>query len=133
MNMWRAKVEVPEPDEFMIHSSGSEEDSSLQSATSEEESEEEEEEAKPPPKAKKAPKAKTAPKTTPARSETAALTGSLAPFSTLSCRRSHDPVLSSAWELHGRLVTYKWKQLLWMMRAREAMWEEGRRWRWNPR
>ena len=105
MNMWRAKVEVPEPepDEFMIHSLGSEEDSSLQSAASEEESEEEEEEAKPPPKAKKVPKAKTAPETTPARSETAALTGSLAPFSTLSCRRSHDPVLSSAWELHAQI------------------------------
>ena len=126
-SQWRVKEE--EPDEFMVHSSGSEE------LSPEEEEEEAEEEAsnspmtspsgrlKPPPKAKKA----------PARSETAALTGHLAPFSTLSCRRSHDPVLSAAWELHGRLVTFKWKQFLWMLRVYEGMWQEGRRWRRNPR
>ena len=27
-------------------------------------------------------------------------------------------------------MTYKWKQLLWMLRARESL---GRRWRGNPR
>jgi hypothetical protein len=122
------REQVPEPDQYMIHDSDSEEldDSPLQSAASEdvsEEEEEEEEEAPPPKPPKPSPKR-------PARSETAALTGHLAPFSTLSCRRSHDPVLSAAWELHGRLVTFKWKQLLWMLRAREAL---GRRWRRNPR
>ena len=137
--MWQAQVEEPEPDEYMIHSSGSEALLSAEEEAEEEEEEEEEEEAKPPPKAKKAPKAKASPKpktaskARPARSEMAALTGQLAPFSTLSCRRSHDPVLSTAWELHGRLVTFKWKQFLWMARVREAVWQEGRRWRRNPR
>ena len=54
------------------------------------------------------------------RQREAGLTGLEAPFSTLSLRRSADPVLSMAWELHGWMVTLKWKMLVWLARARAA-------------
>ena len=60
------------------------------------------------------------------RQREAGLTGLEAPFSTLSLRRSADPVLSMAWELHGWMVTLKWKMLVWLARARAA---QGRRFR----
>ena len=66
----------------------------------------------------------------PRRTTHAALTGSEAPFPILGLLRSHDPVLSTAWELHGRLVVFKWKQLLWGLRARRAL---GKAWRRNCR
>ena len=66
----------------------------------------------------------------PKRQAYAALTGSEAPFPILGLLRSHDPVLSTAWELHGRLVVFKWKQLLWGLRARRAL---GKTWRRNCR
>ena len=64
------------------------------------------------------------------RQKNAALTGSEASFPILGLIRSHDPVLSTAWELHGRLVVYKWKQMLWGLRAKKA---QGREWRRNCR
>ena len=45
--------------------------------------------------------------------------------------RSHDVVCNMAWELHGRLVTFKWKQLLWGLRAMAAFrgkWRRNCRW-----
>ena len=64
----------------------------------------------------------------------AALTGSEAPFPILGFLRSHDPVLNTAWELHGRMVVFKWKQLLWGLRACRAMgktWQRNCRWNAN--
>ena len=49
------------------------------------------------------------------------ITGRESHFATLSLRRSHDPILSMAWELHGRLVVFKWKQFLWGLRVRRAV------------
>lgn len=59
-----------------------------------------------------------------------ALSRVLGNFSTLSMRSSKDPVCSVAWEFHGRLVTFKWKQTLLQVRAWAAI---GPRWRRNPR
>lgn len=42
-------------------------------------------------------------------------------------------MLNMAWELHGRLVVHKWKQIVWMLRAR-AVFERSRiEWRRHPR
>lgn len=64
------------------------------------------------------------------RSQQAVLTGSEANFSTLSLQRSHDPVLCIAWEIHGRPVTVKWKQMLVGLRVLHSTWGRMRR---NPR
>ena len=74
--------------------------------------------------------AATRAKAAPKRKQKAAVTGQLADFPTLGMLRSHDVVCNMAWELHGRLVTFKWKQFLWGLRALAAL---GLRWRRHPR
>jgi hypothetical protein len=78
-------------------------------------------------KAKAEPKAKAAPRPP---SRTAALTGVDARFPILGFKRSMDAALNVAWELHARLVTFKWKVLLLGLRMRQAI---GARWRRNTR
>ena len=50
-----------------------------------------------------------------------------AAFQTLDLERSHDLVFNMSFEIAARLTTFKWKQLLLMLRARAAVGE--RRWR----
>ena len=50
-----------------------------------------------------------------------------AAFQTLALERSHDLVFNMSFEIAARLTTFKWKQLLLMLRARAAVGE--RRWR----
>ena len=58
-----------------------------------------------------------------------AVTGEEANFPTLGLQRSADPVLNMALEVHGRMLVFKWKQLVWMLRARQAMDAFNRTWR----
>ena len=50
-----------------------------------------------------------------------------AAFQTLGLERSHDVIFNTNFEISARLTTFKWKQLLLMLRARQAVGE--RRWR----
>ena len=67
------------------------------------------------------------------RAQHARLTGAQAPFPLLGFRRSRDPVLNMAWELHARLVVHKWKQLVWMLRVRLVFERSRIEWRRPPR
>ena len=54
----------------------------------------------------------------------AALTGEDTPFPIFGVLRSHDVICNVAWELHGRLIVFKWKQMTWGLRALCAhMWQ----------
>ena len=66
----------------------------------------------------------------PRRAKVSALTGEDAPFPAFGFLRSHDVVLNTAWEIHGRLVVFKWKQLTWGLRM---LWAHKGRWKRNPR
>ena len=57
-----------------------------------------------------------------------AITGSKAVWGTLSFQRSHDPVMNQAYVMHARCVTHKWKQLCWMVRARDAFAWSAKTW-----
>ena len=59
-----------------------------------------------------------------------ALTGEDAPFPVFGFLRSHDVVLNTAWEVHGRLVVFKWKQMTWGLRM---LWAHKGRFKRNPR
>ena len=50
-----------------------------------------------------------------------AVTGLEAEFPAVAMTRSYDPVYNMSWILHGRLAVHKWKQLMWMLRAKNAM------------
>ena len=49
------------------------------------------------------------------------ITGANSDFPTLGLTRSHDPVFNMGFVIHGRLVTHKWKQLVWQLRGRAAL------------
>lgn len=65
----------------------------------------------------------------------AALTGSEAPFPTLSNHFSHDLTFNIMRSLQSQVVTFKWKMMLLMMRVKVAVEESDirRKWRRNPR
>ena len=56
-----------------------------------------------------------------------------AEFPTLGMTLSGDAVFNMSWVIHGRLIVHKWKQLVWMVRARDALEAEGRRYKRHPR
>ena len=62
-----------------------------------------------------------------------AVTGLNAEFPTLGMTMSGDPVFNMSWVIHGRLIVRKWKQMVWMVRARFALETEGKRYRRHPR
>ena len=64
------------------------------------------------------------------RAKCAALTGQDAPFPIFGFLRSDDLVLNVAWEIHGRMVVFKSKQLTWGLRA---LWAHRGKWRRNRR
>ena len=64
------------------------------------------------------------------RDKCAALTGQDAPFSAFEFLRSDTLAINVAWEIHSRMVVFKWKQLTWGLRA---LWAHRGRWRRNPR
>ena len=69
-------------------------------------------------------------KAAPRRAKVSALTGEDAPFPVFGFLRSHDVVLNAAWEVHGRLVVFKWKQMTWGLRM---LWAHKGRFKRNPR
>ncbi|CAE7879281.1 unnamed protein product [Symbiodinium sp. KB8] len=65
-----------------------------------------------------------------------ALTDHQANFPTLSNRYSDDLVINVALSLTCQMLTFKWKQLVWMLRIRRAVemeFGDSSRWRRNPR
>ena len=66
----------------------------------------------------------------PRKAKVSALTGEDAPFPVFGFLRSHDVVLNTAWEIHGRLVVFKWMQLTWGLRM---LWAHKGKWKRNPR
>ena len=61
------------------------------------------------------------------------LTGTAADFATLSANRSSDVVENTKLTIMAHLTTFQWKKFVWMLKARQAMQQEGRRWTRNPR
>ena len=65
--------------------------------------------------------------------QSAALTGQFANFPTLGMTQSDDPAFNISYVIHARLVTFKWKQLTWMLRARSAFLRSKMAWKRHPR
>lgn len=78
-------------------------------------------------------KGKVSTKTISKKEQLMAITGLNAEFPTLGMTLSADPVLNMSWTIHGRLLVHKWKQMVWMLRARAAVTAEGRQYRRHPR
>lgn len=67
------------------------------------------------------------------KEQTLAVTGLNAEFPTLGMTVSHDAVFNMSWIIHGRLIVHKWKQLVWMVRVKDALAADGRRFKRHPR
>jgi hypothetical protein len=63
----------------------------------------------------------------------AALTGQYADFPTLGMTRSEDVAFNISNVIRARMVTFKWKQLTWMLRARAAFQQSKMTWKHHPR
>ena len=90
----------------------------------------------PRPKARASPTPAAATKARGKTQRVKALTDLQADFPTLSNRYSEDLVINVALSLTCQLLTFKWKQLVWMLRIRRAVEMEmgdRSRWRRNPR
>jgi hypothetical protein len=63
----------------------------------------------------------------------AALTGQNADFPTLGMTQREDVAFNISYVIHSRMVTFKWKQLTWMLRARAAFQRSEMTWKRHPR
>ena len=85
-----------------------------------------------------APAAAPQPRTRPAaeprgltrRQRQQTMTGDLADFPTLGCHSSQDVVVNTAMVLTSRLITFKWKMMVWLVRVRPLMQQYRRPVRW---
>ncbi len=57
------------------------------------------------------------------------VTGGEADFLTLGLTRSHDPISNLTHVIHARMATYKWKQMVLLLRMKEAYRQEEEAWR----
>ena len=77
---------------------------------------------------------KTGQKKTPRAQKTAALTGSEAPFPSISTKFSDDPTMNLMLSLKLQTLVYKWKVLLLLLlRIKKAVNMKGKKWKRNPR
>ena len=79
------------------------------------------------------PLAKVSTKSTKKAEQLAATTGERADFPVLGMTKSWDPPMNTSWVLHQRLITHKWKVMVWLLRIRQACMNSRVPWKRNPR
>ena len=66
------------------------------------------------------------------KEQRAGLTGELTDFATLGMTCSQEPIENIKRVLHSRLTTFQWKKFVWLLRVRQAAYQEGAALRRRP-